>query len=208
MVKYKCFKVECPVCGNSGSLQLFINKQNEVKYGRVRHIIHKGETGYNPNLKYNFHYCKIEDLQQLETLLKSLSLKFPTSTTQLDTAIADTNLKPPGQVGQDFMGNQAKLGQADLSLISKIKGAGSSARIEHHPPKVGVVGSNPTPPVCDIARAVHICYLRFLDISRLLVFRVSRRIRQEGVLYFAGIRLGFFGFDVVFYKHYFVNRNT
>ena len=25
--------------------------------------------------------------------------------------------------------------------------AGSSARIEHHPPKVGVVGSNPTPPV-------------------------------------------------------------
>jgi intergrase/recombinase len=119
MVKYKCFKTQCPACGNTGSLQLFLNKQNEVKYGRVRHIIHKGETGYNPNIKYNFHYCKIENLQQLETLLKSLSLKFPTSTTQLHTAITDTNLKPLGQAG----------------LISKINGAGSSARIEHHPPK-------------------------------------------------------------------------
>ena len=170
MVKYKCFKTQCPKCGNTGSLQLFLNKQNEVKYARVRHIIHKNEQGYNPNLKYNFHYCKIENLQQLETLLKSLSLKFPTSTTQLHTAITDTNLKPLGQAGQDLMGNQAKLGQADSGLISKIKGAGSSVRIEHHPPKVGVVGSNPTPPVCDIARAIHICYLRFLDISRLLVF--------------------------------------
>ena len=28
-------------------------------------------------------------------------------------------------------------------------GAGSSARIEHHPPKVGVVGSNPTSPAGD-----------------------------------------------------------
>ena len=143
----KCTKLDsCPICGKTGSLQVFFNKQLKPKYGRVRHIIHKGEQGYNSNLKYNFHYCKIEDLQQLETLLKSLSLKFPTSTTQLHTAITGRNLKPLGQVGQGFMGNQAKLGQADLGLISKSKGAGSSARIEHHPPKVGVVGSNPSPP--------------------------------------------------------------
>ena len=135
MVKYKCFKTQCPLCGNTGSLQLFLNKQGEVKYARVRHIIHKGKQGYNPNLKYNFHYCKIEDLQQLETLLKSLSLKFPTSTTQLHTAVTGTGLKPLGQAGQDIMGKQAKLGQADSGLISKIKGAGSSVRIEHHPPK-------------------------------------------------------------------------
>ena len=31
----------------------------------------------------------------------------------------------------------------------RISGASSSARIEHHPPKVGVVGSNPTSPVGD-----------------------------------------------------------
>jgi hypothetical protein len=132
----KCTKLDsCPVCGKAGSLQVFFNKQLKLKYGRARHITHKGEQGYNPNIKYNFHYCKIEDLQQLETLLKSLSLKFPTSTTQLHTAITGRNLKPPGQVGQDLMGNQAKLGQADSSLVSKSKGAGSSVRIEHHPPK-------------------------------------------------------------------------
>jgi hypothetical protein len=133
----KCTKLDsCPVCGKNGSLQVFFNKQLKLKYGRVRHIIHKGEQGYNSNLKYNFHYCKIEDLQQLETLLKSLSLKFPTSTTQLHTATTTcTNLKPIGQVGQDSMGNQAKLGQANSGFTSKIKGAGSSARIEHHPPK-------------------------------------------------------------------------
>jgi hypothetical protein len=147
-MKIKTIKIpHCPICNKAGSCQAFFNKQLKLKYGRVRHIIHKEEPSYNPNLKYNFHYCKIEDLQQLETLLKSLSLKFPTSTTQLHTAITDTNLKPLGQVGQGFMGNQAKLGQADSGFTSKSKGAGSSARIEHHPPKVGVVGSNPTPPV-------------------------------------------------------------
>jgi hypothetical protein len=135
-MKIKTIKIpHCPICNKAGSCQAFFNKQLKLKYGRVRHIIHKEEPSYNPNLKYNFHYCKIEDLQQLETLLKSLSLKFPTSTTQLHTAITDTNLKPLGQVGQGFMGNQAKLGQADSGFTSKSKGAGSSARIEHHPPK-------------------------------------------------------------------------
>jgi hypothetical protein len=37
------------------------------------------------------------------------------------------------------------LGEA--SFPKKVLWAGSSVRIEHHPPKVGVVGSNPTPPV-------------------------------------------------------------
>jgi hypothetical protein len=50
-------------------------------------------------------------------------------------------------------------------------GAGSSVRIEHHPPKVGVVGSNPTPPVGDTLRTVleiKVDYLRFLKILKLL----------------------------------------
>jgi hypothetical protein len=34
----------------------------------------------------------------------------------------------------------------EASFPKKAQWAGSSARIEHHPPKVGVVGSNPTPP--------------------------------------------------------------
>jgi hypothetical protein len=59
----------------------------------------------------------------------------------------------------------------DSSLIYRNKWAGSSARIEHHPPKVGVVGSNPTPPVWDTPRTVleiQVDYLRFLKILRLL----------------------------------------
>ncbi len=78
-MKIKCVKAECPICGSAGSCQIFLNKQNKIKYGRVRHIIHKNEPGYNPNIKYNFNYCKIEDLSQLETLLHSINFQFPKS---------------------------------------------------------------------------------------------------------------------------------
>jgi hypothetical protein len=168
MVRIKCVKLDkCPICGEKGSCQVFLTKQNKLKYGRVRHIIHKGETGYNATNKYNFNYCKIANLNQLETLLNSIGFKLPQAQQNASVTNNDCEI---GQVGQDSMGNQAKLGQANSGLISKIKGAGSSVRIEHHPPKVGVVGSNPTPPVCDMARTAHIGYLRFLDISQLLVF--------------------------------------
>ena len=53
------------------------------------------------------------------------------------------------------------------SFPKKVQGAGSSVRIEHHPPKVGVVGSNPTPPVGDKPRTVleiQVYYFRFLKI--------------------------------------------
>jgi intergrase/recombinase len=59
LVKYKCIKTQCPICGNTGSLQLFINKSNKVTYARVRHYKGKGK----------FTYCKIEDLEALKTLL-------------------------------------------------------------------------------------------------------------------------------------------
>jgi hypothetical protein len=52
-------KIECPECGNSGSLQLFLNKSGKVTYARVRHYKGKGK----------FAYCKITDLQALKTLL-------------------------------------------------------------------------------------------------------------------------------------------
>jgi hypothetical protein len=34
-------------------------------------------------------------------------------------------------------------------VVSPVCGAGSLARIGHEPPKLGVVGSNPTPPATD-----------------------------------------------------------
>ena len=107
MVKYKCFKTQCPICGNIGSLQLFLNNSNRVTYFRVRH--HQGKGKYT--------YCKL-DKQQLETL-KSKSSQLPSILDQ----------------GQSFKPQHHKLGQANLSSNSKSKWAGSSARIEHHPPK-------------------------------------------------------------------------
>jgi len=106
MVKYKCFKAKCPICGRIGSLQLFLNNSGRVTYARVRN--HQGKGKYT--------YCKLQktDLD----LLQSQSLKIP----------------QPDQ-GQSFKPLHHKLGQGEPSSNSKIKWAGSSARIEHHPPK-------------------------------------------------------------------------
>jgi hypothetical protein len=59
MVRYKCFKTQCPKCGNTGSLQLFINRENRITYARVRHYKGKGK----------FTYCKLENRETLKTLL-------------------------------------------------------------------------------------------------------------------------------------------
>jgi hypothetical protein len=72
-MKIKCVKMECPICGMKGSCQVFFNKQNKIKYARVRHPISKEAEEYNRNKKCNFSYCKL-GLQQLETLLKTIDL--------------------------------------------------------------------------------------------------------------------------------------
>ena len=144
MVKYKCFKTQCPICQNSGSLQLFINRQGKVTYARVKHRIHENQPDYNPNIKYNYKYCKIPDLQQLETLLKTLNFQSPTP--KLETP----SLGQKGQHGQEAGLKTHDPQLRSSSSICQNKWAGSSARIEHHPPKVGVVGSNPTSPVFPI----------------------------------------------------------
>ena len=131
MVKYKCAKIECPICGNSGSCQLFLNKQNEVRYARVRHYSHLDKQTRKPQ----FSYCKLTDLEALKTLLSNKNISLTTDNAR------------SGQVGQ---GSTLRIPDHKLqysSLVSRNKWAGSSARIEHHPPKVGVVGSNPTSPV-------------------------------------------------------------
>jgi hypothetical protein len=129
-MKIKCVKLQCPICHIAGSAQLFLNNRNEIRYARVRHY-----KGLNENKKPQFEYHKLEDLQQLETLLKTLNLQFPTVKAPSGHKVADQTEKTIDP------------GQTDSSSISKNMWAGSSARIEHHPPKVGVVGSNPTPPV-------------------------------------------------------------
>ena len=82
MVKYKCFKTKCPICGNTGSLQLFLNKQGRITYARVRHYKGKGK----------FTYCKITDLQALETLLNGQGGQGQT-TTNIDLELKDASFK-------------------------------------------------------------------------------------------------------------------
>jgi hypothetical protein len=127
MVKYKNVKMQCPACGIVGSIQLFINKDGKLRYARTRHYSHLDKVSHKPQ----FTYCKITDLEALKTLLSQQG----------------TSFLAVGQYGQG-----QKLNTHDPQLRSsrrnlKKQGAGSSARTEHHPPKVGVVGSNPTPPV-------------------------------------------------------------
>jgi hypothetical protein len=114
-MKIKCVKLQCPICGMKGSCQVFFNKQNKIKYGRVRHTIPKGSEEYNENKKYNFSYCKISELQQLETLLISVNFPFP-----------QTQIKQLGQkTTVDFHDHSSVcllIGQTDLSLNFKMAG--------------------------------------------------------------------------------------
>ena len=123
-MKIKCVKLQCPICSKNGSCQIFFNKQNKIKYGRVRHY-----TGLNESKKPQFEYCKIEDLTRLETLLKSLDFQFPT--VKATESLGQTETKNI----HDLAGKPKQFGHLDSSLISRIQWAGSSARIEHHPPK-------------------------------------------------------------------------
>ena len=65
MVKYKCVKLECPVCKVVGSIQLFLNRSGEVRYARTRHYSHLDKDSKKPQ----FTYCKLEDKEALKTLL-------------------------------------------------------------------------------------------------------------------------------------------
>jgi hypothetical protein len=130
-MKYKCFKAECPECKSIGSIQLFMNRNLEVRYARTRHYSHIDKVSKKPQ----FTYCKITDLEALKTLLSNKNI----SLTNDKTA--------SGQTGQHSTPRIHDHKLRDSRLIFRTEGAGSSVRIEHHPPKVGVVGSNPTPPV-------------------------------------------------------------
>ena len=128
-MRIKCVKLQCPICGNLGSTQLFLNKSNQIRYARTRHYSHIDKDSKKPQ----FTYCKIEKLNALKTLLSNHNIQL--------------NNKPHnGQSGQHNNIDQ-KLNEINLKSVKS--GAGSSARIEHHPPKVGVVGSNPTSPAGD-----------------------------------------------------------
>ncbi len=60
-MKYQCIKTDsCNICGQKGTIQAFLNSSNFVKYARTRHY-----------KKGTFTYCKLENLREIEELLKS-----------------------------------------------------------------------------------------------------------------------------------------
>jgi hypothetical protein len=65
MSKFKCVKLEF-TRKKSGLARLFLNKQKEVKYAKVRHCSHRDEISKKPQ----FTYCRL-DLGELKTLLNS-----------------------------------------------------------------------------------------------------------------------------------------
>ena len=106
LVKYKCVKIECPICGNLGSCQLFLNKKNQVRYARVRHYSHIDKQTRKPQ----FTYCKVEDLEALKTLLKTKN------------ASLFTVKKNNGQVGQTQAANNIDHKLSDSSLNLEMAG--------------------------------------------------------------------------------------
>ena len=169
-MKYKCIKTKCPVCGNTGSLQLFLNREGKVTYARVKHRLHENEEDFNPNIKHNYKYCKIEK-KQLETLLNSVNIQYPKPNNETPS------LGQLGQCGQDAALKTHDPQLRSSSFICQNKWAGSSVRIEHHPPKVGVVGSNPTPPasfVFSVSRSGRLLSTTTSEgLFRLLIFGLS-----------------------------------
>ena len=81
MVKYKFIKAECPVCKVTGSIQLYMNRNGEVRYARTRHYSHLDKGSKKPQ----FTYCKIENLDTLEELRWGSSFSLPTANGQVVT---------------------------------------------------------------------------------------------------------------------------
>lgn len=115
-MKYRCFKAECPICHQSGSIQLFINNKQQITYSRTRHSAINKESK-----KQQFIYCKINDLSELKTLLSKQNNILTTSTTL-------------GQKGQTirFETIDPKHGNCATKKQNK-HWTGSSVRIEHQP---------------------------------------------------------------------------
>jgi intergrase/recombinase len=94
-----------------------MNRLGQIRYARVRHYSHLDKVSRKPQ----FTYHKLEDHEALKTLLSNKGI-------QLNTSKADS-----GQTGQ---ANNTDQKNRETSLESNKSGAGSSARIEHHPPKL------------------------------------------------------------------------
>ena len=100
-------KSRMPSCKLTGSIQLFLNRNGEVKYARTRHYSHLDKDSKKPQ----FTYCRL-DLEELKTLLKSQSIslsigKADGSLGQSQSGeIHDLELKDPSPTQQNVCGRR------------------------------------------------------------------------------------------------------
>jgi hypothetical protein len=60
--------------GKTGLAPLFLNREGNIKYARIRHYAHIDTATHKPQ----FTYCKIEDIESLKTLLKTQAISLTT----------------------------------------------------------------------------------------------------------------------------------
>jgi hypothetical protein len=118
-MKIKCVKLECQ-CKKMGLAQLFLNKEGNIKYARIRHYSHINAETHKPQ----FTYCKIEDIEALKTLLKSQGIS-------LSTEKAES-----GQLGQCTNTKVCDLVSHENSSILENKGGRSLAWLGHQVPNL------------------------------------------------------------------------
>jgi hypothetical protein len=121
-MKIKCAKLECEICGNLASIQIFYNKSGTIKYARARHYI--GRQNSKP--QFDYHQQSLAYVQR-----------------KLNQTPKSDNHQIVGQIGQEV---NIDLDKTETSTILESSWASSSARIEHQPSKLRVEGSNPSPP--------------------------------------------------------------
>ncbi len=73
-MKIKCLRLECPLCKKVGLAQIFYNKQESIRYARIRHFSHTDAVTHKPQ----FTYCKVDDLGFLKDLLKTQGINLTT----------------------------------------------------------------------------------------------------------------------------------
>ena len=101
-MKIKCIKAECPVCKVTGSIQLYMNRNGEVRYARTRHYSHLDKGSKKPQ----FTYCKIENLEALEESLRELGFSLPTANGQMVT-MGQATQEPSIETSNSIQNTQA-----------------------------------------------------------------------------------------------------
>jgi hypothetical protein len=128
-MKIKCVsKFLCGICGIRDSLQIFYNSKSEARYFRVRH------RDATTKRFYYHQQTKAYADKELESYRETLS--------QTGISLSSKGILDLGHSN----------GQIDSASILENSWASSSVRIEHQPPKLGVEGSNPSPPAMIIDR--------------------------------------------------------